>query len=295
MALLKYFVALAATVVAACSLAYDWDADGQPCRTLGAGASASYVCNSGFSCFRKDGVATTSCVRDNSRRRGDECTEDAMCDNGLSCAGGACRESCGASYYSPSQCRGDEFCKPYTGQAEGFCTQSECSNEQCPSGRICAEIKGNVGACLVECTPTFLDKSYSDNCGSTTGQQYCQQVGRGDTRRLVCLDTDNRGQTIGTPCNSIDNPCAAGLSYTDSDGQTYDYGLSCINSSCREFCDPNAASLSTNTTDCGAGTARGYTYCCPQVGAPDRDGSVTTWGICTNLTGSTCASDGNNL
>lgn len=294
MALLRYVLAVACVGVAGCSIAYDWDADGQPCRVEGAGTQTVYACDEGFSCFRKDGQTTTSCVRDGSRRRGDECNEDEQCNPGLACAGGACRLECGASYYLPSAggCRGDEFCKPYPGKAVGYCTLSECSSNTCPSGRVCAQIKDGVGACLVECTPSFLDGSYSDNCGSTTGQQFCQQIGRGTTRRLVCLDTDN-GQPINTPCNIIDNPCAADQEYTDAQGQVHRYGLSCINSSCREFCDPNPPTGSN--TNCGAGAGRGYTYCCRQVGAADSEGNAQEWGICTNLTSSTCSADGSNL
>lgn len=83
MALLRYVLAVACVGVAGCSIAYDWDADGQPCRVEGAGTQTVYACDEGFSCFRKDGQTTTSCVRDGSRRRGDECNEDEQCNPGL--------------------------------------------------------------------------------------------------------------------------------------------------------------------------------------------------------------------
>ena len=285
MALLKYALAASVLAVTACSLAYDWDEDGQPCRSDGS-------CNDGFSCFRRDGVATTECVRDGSRRRGEECTEDAMCDVNLACAGGACRQDCGASYFSPTACRGDEFCKPYPGLPRGYCTQTECTGEQCPSGRICANIKDNVGACLVECNPSFNNETYSDNCGSTSSDQYCQAVGTGPSRRLVCLDTDDRGQRVGLPCNSIDNPCAAGLSYTDTNGNVHRYGLTCVRSVCVELCDPTAPNLSTNTTDCGASASNNATFCCVQRGALDSEGISTEWGYCLNIgTGASCDSN----
>ncbi|HSI04263.1 MAG: hypothetical protein ACAI38_22625 [Myxococcota bacterium] len=282
-------LAVALATAAACSLTYDWDPDGQPCRQSGAGATASFECDEGFSCYQRAGVAVTECVRDGSRRRGEGCSLDSMCEEPLQCVDGACRESCGANYFSPTACRGDEFCKPFPNETIGFCTRSECLNETCPTGNICAEIKDGAGACLIECTPSFTDQSYSDNCGSTGGENYCQAVGRGAQRRLVCLDTSRNGQPIGTFCNVIDQPCAANQTYTDGAGQVRVFGLTCATSQCVELCDPTLPNPGSNTTDCGASTARGATYCCEQIGARDAGGNPTRWGICIPFGGSsTC-------
>lgn len=264
----------------ACSLTYDWDQDGLPCRVSGSGAAASYACNDGFSCYQRAGVAGTECVRDNSRRRGEECSADEMCEEGLQCVEGACREGCGASYFSGTQCRPDEFCKPYPGEATGFCTSSECLSSTCRTGTVCTQIKADAGACLVECTPRFTDLSYSDNCGSTSGENFCQAIGSQAQRRLVCLDTARTGQPVGTFCNPIDQPCAGGQSYLDSNNQTRTFGLTCLFSQCVELCDPTAPNPSTNESDCGASVARGATYCCEQRGAPDASGQAIRWGIC---------------
>lgn len=269
----------------ACSLAYDWDPNGQPCRQEGTG----FACDDGYSCYQKPNSTSTECVLDGSRRRGEACSLDAMCGESNQCVDGACREACGRSYLSPQACRGDEFCKPYPNKTTGFCTKSECSGETCPIGRICAQLKDAAGACLVECTPRFTDQSYSDNCGSTTGQNYCQAVGTGAQRRLVCLDTTPAGQTIGLPCNIIDQPCAADQSYVDGGGQTRKFGLTCVNQQCIELCDPTVPSPGTNNNDCGASVARAATYCCAQTGAKDSSGVATQWGICIPFSGTgTC-------
>jgi hypothetical protein len=277
MVILKTTLAIAVIATAAC---YSWDPNGQPCRQEGSGAALSFACDSGYSCLRKDGVAKTACVRDASRKRGEECSADQMCVGGLNCVDGLCREACGANYFSSSTCRTNEWCKPYANEATGFCSPSECLNTTCPTGRICATLKDNVGACLVECTPSFNDGQYSDNCGSTSGENYCQAVGSSGDRRLVCLDTDKAGQAVGTFCNAIDNPCAADQSFQDGGGQTHKFGLTCVTGTCRELCDPTLPNPQTNTTDCPGSIASGAQYCCSQLGATNGGGQTIQWGVC---------------
>jgi hypothetical protein len=264
----------------ACSRTYDWEPDGQPCRQTGTGATASFACDEGYSCYQRPGVTGSECVRDGSRRRGDDCSLTSMCEEGLQCVEGQCREGCGANYFSPTSCRGDEFCKPFPGQTVGYCERSECLAQNCPVGRVCAQIKDGAGACLIECTPTFTDQSYSDNCGSTNGEKYCQAVGRASQRRLVCLDTVSGGQSVGTFCNVIDRPCPGNKTIVDDAGQTRSFGLTCVNGQCFELCDADTVDPANNTTDCPASMARGATYCCRQEGAPDASGEATAWGVC---------------
>lgn len=287
----KRSIALAVLLgVIACSLTHDWDPNGQPCREEGSGSSLTYTCDEGFNCYRREGVSGTQCVRDGSRRRGEECSLTEMCESGYSCIDGACREACGASYYSPTACRGDEFCKPYDGESVGYCTRGECLSQTCPTGRICVHLKDAAGACLIECTPRFTNGEYSDNCGSTSGDHYCQALGSSGNRRLVCLDTTRNAQAVGVWCNVIDSPCASNQTYTDGEGNEIQFGLTCVNGKCVEFCDSTVADPASNEDDCGGSTAREAFYCCKQVGADDGAGEPTQWGVClTGVGNETCS------
>ncbi len=284
----KYVLAsLAVALSAAC---YSWDPNGQPCRQQGSGAALTFACDGGYSCLKKDGVAKTQCVRDASRKRGEECSADQMCTGGLNCVEGLCREGCGASYFTSNNCRPDEWCKPYANEAQGFCSPSECLNSTCPTGRICASLADNVGACLIECTPSFNDGQYADNCGSTSGENYCEAVGTAAERRLVCLDTNKQGQAVGTFCNAIDNPCAADQEFTDADDQVHKFGLTCVSGICRELCDATIPDPSTNQLDCPGSVASGAQFCCSQLGADDGNGNTIEWGICIPAS-EECATD----
>ena len=85
----RLVVAAAVCALVACSLTYDWDPNGQPCRQEG----SSFVCDDGYSCYQRPGSTTSECVLDGSRRRGEPCSLDAMCGEGNQCVDGACREA----------------------------------------------------------------------------------------------------------------------------------------------------------------------------------------------------------
>ncbi|MEO1173433.1 MAG: hypothetical protein AAFX94_15475 [Myxococcota bacterium] len=219
-----------------CSLLLDWDQDGLPC------SDTEPQCSEGFSCFFNQ-----ECVRDGATPRGEQCSEDRQCAPDLFCRNAVCREPCSQAFYAEfDDCRGDEYCAPFTpteGPIEGFCVESDCLEDsdcvEAGSVQSCVRIKVSAGACLSSCEFGF-DPLYFDTCVVEPGgvEAYCQAIGRDDRdsgAELVCLDAGDALE--GQPCNPILNPC--------QDGFTCDpTGSAAV---CARFCSVN------DPASCGSG------------------------------------------
>lgn len=209
--------------------------------------------------------------------RNKACAVTTDCREGLTCVEGLCRESCGASYFSATACLGNEYCAPFANEATGFCAASDCDiSSDCDDGQVCSHLKSLASTCATPCSVSFDDGSYSDDCPANS---FCQAIGQGPQRRLVCMPATVAGQPVGTFCNPVDNPCATSQSYLDQDGNMISFGLTCLFSECVELCAAGSANPGADANDCGASVARGATYCCTQTGA---DG--TSWGLCMPFT-----------
>lgn len=213
------------TSATACSVAMDWDQDGLACDQNEVNGFTDF-CLNGYSCLRKD----QRCVRDNTLRLGDSCSQSRQCGPNQVCpvdllAGGgvagtdgvqscyaACNPAAGTDpYYSAAGCNAGYVCTPFLDsqavnpnkQLVGACLP----NNGCAAGTACATPSVSAGtcvaasksatACVTGCEITWsASQVYGDNCDSLHS---CQPVGMAGAQTFACI---YNGQ------NSTANPLA---------------------------------------------------------------------------------------
>lgn len=227
----------AVAALAGCSLALDWDPNGQLCDAKG-------KCLDGYTCVAGAGNGS-SCVADHSLSVGDTCVTDVQCGDATVCSGPAvvgwaCRKSC-TSYFRTDTCDADSYCRPShdptsaSGVPRGSCVKSECTTDaDCQKdlklGSVCVRIAATVGACLFPCKdpsgttgiPSCTGVSNIWDAGST---QYCQPLGT--SVRLVCLQQSATPQGAAATCgDKVTSATCNGLA-----------GLLCKEGQCRQYCN----------------------------------------------------------
>jgi len=239
----------AVAALAGCSLALDWDPNGQPCDAKG-------KCLDGYTCV--GGGTGSTCVADHSLGAGDTCLTDVQCGSGTVCTGPAvvgwaCRKPC-TSYFLKDTCDADSYCRPSqdptstTGVPRGSCVKSECATDadcqhELKIGSVCVHIDGTVGACLFPCK----DPSGTSGIPSCTGvsniwdaasSQYCQPLG--SSVRLVCLQQSATPQGVSAICgDKVTSATCNGLA-----------GLLCKDNLCRLYCNTVSKQPCSNAANC---------------------------------------------
>ena len=224
-----------------CSLVLDWNSDNLRCGT------GPNPCDPGYSC-----LAGEVCVADYSLQPNAICYDSKQCEAPYICPPQLfrCVKPCSQFYAQDASCASGQYCALYgaegatasgTAPVGGCADSANCvpGTETCSVansvGNICIGVNSSVQACVPECTLSFVNNSYSDNCGS----DYCTPVGSLGEQGLTCVPTStNHG--VGAACNATSNPCAGSNS-----------GLGCINGFCRTWCPTNNPVASTAL--CGSG------------------------------------------
>jgi hypothetical protein len=254
-------LAMAMATLCGCSLVLDWAPDGLPCDT-------EKKCADGFSCL------VNRCVAEGSLAVGDTCSASAQCEDYPTNICGSnpftCRKRCQDNYLSNTAgiCLTGEYCRPEAERDKpttwtGTCVASECTgNDQCrdrtpaSNSKACVAVSPSANSCLQTCSVAVSGGVYSDTCGSSNNQVYCQPVGPKASQSLVCLSRLDNNVTglpnTGDPCRLVDTPCRPGAACTGDSG-TF----------CRIYCDVGANDLSNGNAYCPQpGSPSPAPYCC---------------------------------